>query len=431
MGGMRAQISAGNVDCATCGWRRNALRLQLVVALALVLALDARAVEEPLRKQSVFELAEPSAGEVAQQTLDLELGKSLFMRSGFNIKRVSVGDPEIVDVVVLSSREMQVVPRKIGETNMIVWESGSNPSVILDVAVGSSFTTLERRLSAVLHTDGIRVESVGNAVVLTGSVPSPVMAERAMTMAKAYFPEEENNSRTVVDSLEVGGNQQVMIEVVVAEMSRSLGRRMKVNWDTMIETGIKTFTFTSLLGDLISLADEGESVLVRSGVDFIGTVQDPGNFALTYVVEAAVDNNLAKVLAKPTLMARSGQTASVLVGGEVPIPIAQGGAFGSSRERAQVARLPFERGVRLPGEGHAALGERQGGGVAGLGHQARQPVQGPADGEGAADLLRDGEATLGPGQGLLDVAVDLGERGRASAGPAFALEELPLPSHAQ
>jgi pilus assembly protein CpaC len=304
----------------------------MAIALGLV-AGHASAQDVSAGRRSVFDLASPSAGEVAEQSLDLELGKSVFVRSGFDVKRVSVGDPGIVDVLVLSSRETQIVPKKIGETNMIVWERSGNPSVILDVSVGTSFTTLERRLGAVLETPDIHVESVGNAVVLTGSVPSPVLAERAMTVANAFFPKEQDdkNARTVVNSLEVGGNQQVMIEVIVAEMSKTLGRRFTVNWETMIETAGKTFTFTNLLGDLVSLDPDPASnaLLVRPGVDFIGSITDPGDFALSYFIDAAVDKNLAKVLAKPTLLARSGQTASVLVGGEVPIPIAQGGAFGS------------------------------------------------------------------------------------------------------
>jgi pilus assembly protein CpaC len=215
---------------------------------------------------------------------------------------------------------------------MIVWERGGTPSVFLDVSVGTSFTTLERRLSDVLDTDGIRVESVGNAVVLTGSVSSPVVAERAMAVANAYFPKDKENDkseRVVVNALEVGGNQQVMIEVIIAEMSRSLGRRLSVNWDAMVESGAKTFTFTNFMGDLISLDDDpnSQALLVRSGIDFIGSYTDPNNFAISYFIDAAVDKNLAKVLAKPTLMARSGQTASVLVGGEVPIPVPQSGAF--------------------------------------------------------------------------------------------------------
>ena len=295
----------------------------------MILGMAAGGVSALPERNSVIELAMPSAGEVSQQSLDLELGKSVFVRSGFDVRRVSVGDPTIVDVLVLSPREIQIVPKKIGETNMIVWERGGSPSVILDVSVGTSFTTLERRLGAVLETDAIRVESVGNAVVLTGTVPNPVLAERAMTVASAFFPKDDQNARTVVNDIEVGGDQQVMIEVIVAEMSRAFGRRLTVNWNTMIEIGSKTFTFTNLLGDLISFDSTSGDLLSRNGIDFIGTIDEPGDFAISYFIDAAVDKQLAKVLAKPTLVARSGQTASVLVGGEVPIPIAQGGAFGS------------------------------------------------------------------------------------------------------
>lgn len=316
----------------TPGWRLGSCLLALCASL--LFAGPGRAVEPPPGSAAVVDLVAPRADGTAQQSLDLELGKSVFVRAGFSVKRVSVGDPEIVDMVVLSPSEFQVVPKKIGETNMIVWERSGEPSVILDVSVGTSFSALERRLASVLGTDGIHVEGFGNAVALTGNVPSPVMVERAIQLASAYFVEEggkKTDGPSVVNALDVGGNQQVMIEVIVAEMSRSLGRRLNVNWDTLIESGMKTFTFTNFMGDLISLDDDelSDTLLVRSGVDFIGTFRDPGNFGITYVVEAAVDNNLAKVLAKPTLMSRSGQTASVLVGGEVPIPIAQGGAFGS------------------------------------------------------------------------------------------------------
>jgi pilus assembly protein CpaC len=300
-------------------------------ALALLLAATS-AAQDMRASPAVIDLIRPVAGDIATQSIDLELGKSVFVRAGFPVKRASVGDPEVVDVVVLSPSELQLVPKQVGETNMILWERGGEPRLILDVSVGTSFTTLERRLQTVLNTDGIQVESFGNAVALTGSVPSPVMMERAVQLASAYFVQKEKNAApAVVNALEVGGNQQVMIEVIVAEMSRSLGRRLTVNWDTMIETGVKTFTFTNFMGDLVSLDDDplSDALLVRSGVDFIGRYRNPGKFGISYFVEAAVDNNLAKILAKPTLISRSGQTASVLIGGEVPIPIAQGGAFGS------------------------------------------------------------------------------------------------------
>ncbi len=313
-----------------------ATRWARVLALASILAsfaIGSVAAEDVPSFPEVIDLVSPIPDVIGKQSVDLELGKSVYVRAGFPVKRVSVGDPEIVDVLVLSPTELQIVPKQIGETNMILWERGGDPSIILDVSVGTSFTTLERRLQSVLNTDSIHVETFGAAVALTGSVPSPVMMERAIQLAGAYFIQEDKETppTSVVNALEVGGNQQVMIEVIVAEMSRALGRRLTVNWDTIVETGVKTFTFTNFMGDLISLDDDPltDALLVRSGVDFIGRFRNPGKFGISYFVEAAVDNNLAKILAKPTLIARSGQTASVLIGGEIPIPVAQGGAFGS------------------------------------------------------------------------------------------------------
>jgi len=307
-------------------------RVLTLVSILAPFASESSATEGVPSSPAVINLISPIAEGVAEQSLDLELGKSVFVRTGFSVKRVSVGDPEIVDVLVLSPTEIQLVPKRIGETNMIVWERGGEPSVILDVSVGTSFTTLERRLRAVLNTDSIQVETFGNAVALTGSVSSPVMAERAIQLASAYFVQKDDkHAPAVVNALEIGGNQQVMIEVIVAEMSRSLGRRLSVNWNTIVESGAKTFTFTNFLGDLVSLDEDPltDNLLVRSGVDFIGRYRNPGKFGISYYIEAAVDDNLAKILAKPTLISRSGQTASVLIGGEIPIPVAQGGAFGS------------------------------------------------------------------------------------------------------
>ncbi len=210
-----------------------------------------------LGPDATVELTQPIGEEATFRSLDLELGKSVFIRTDFNMNRVSVGDPTIADVVILGGTGVQIVPKKIGETNLIVWRNSSTPIAVIDVAVGTSYATLERRLRSVLKIDTIGVESVGNAIVLTGNVPSPVLAERALTIANAYFPEEtdETKQRTVVSSIEVGGNQQVMIEVVIAEMSRSLGRRFNVNWDGMFRTAGNTFSGSNLLGSMVGLGN--------------------------------------------------------------------------------------------------------------------------------------------------------------------------------
>lgn len=314
----------------------------LVLLLALTVAsgagaqnADIVAGDETPRDGAIVRLASPRDDEERVRSLRLERGKSVFLRTAFTVKRVSVGDPEVVDVAVLSPREVQLVPSRIGNTNLVLWESGGEPTMVLDVQVGTSYTHIERQLRSTLHSPDIRVDNAGEGIVLYGTVASPVQVERALAIAKAYFPEDAD--QRVVNALEVGGNQQVMIEVIIAEMERSLGRRLSVNWDSIIRTGSRTISVGSLLGDLVSIDERTTSLdgTVSTVFDFtdridvFGSFVNDDDFLLSYFIEAATENGLAKVLAKPTLLARSGQTASFLAGGEVPIPIAQGGAFGS------------------------------------------------------------------------------------------------------
>jgi len=130
----------------------------------------------------------------------------------------------------------------------------------------------------------------------------------------------------------------VMLEVVMAEMQRSLGRNMTFNFTTVLETGGKLYGLDSMIGGLMAIEDRAlalspatldKSFNFGNRIDLAGTIINEGNFMMDMFIEAAQQQGLARVLAKPTLLARSGQAASFLAGGEVPIPIAQGGAFGS------------------------------------------------------------------------------------------------------
>ena len=289
-----------------------------------------------LGNESIVRVSKPAAEGDATRVIDLELGKSTFLQSDFNVKRVSVGDPGVLEVNVLSPREVQLVPVRIGATNVVLWDASGVPALVLDAQVGSSFTPIERRIGSVLGIDGVEVEGAGEAVVLKGTVPSPVHAERAVAIAEAYFPKDAE--KRVVNALEVGGNQQVMIEVVLAEMQRSLGRDLTVNWSTIIQAGSTIYSFDLLLGGLAAINDRSATVfpgnLVKE-LDFgpditaAGTFINEGDYLLDVFLDVAASRGLAKVLARPTVMARSGQVASFLAGGEIPIPVAQGGAFGS------------------------------------------------------------------------------------------------------
>lgn len=309
--------------------RRKAIGSAFLSMALLLASIPASAGNSVVRLRA-------SDGPEAQRSLDLELGKSMFIRTDFRVKRVAVGSKDILEVVVLGPKEVQLVPAKKGATNLIFWNRKGEPAAVIDINVGNSFREIERKIRKVLGTDDIHVEALGEGVILSGNVGGPVHVERASAIARAYFPKKGEDR--VVNALEVGGNQQVLIEVTIAEMQRSVSHKLATDWSAAIRTGSRLMTFDGFLGGLSSLAERSVS-LAPAGVatmgeftnriDLTGTFINEGHFVFETFMEFATTNGLAKVLAKPTLLARSGQSASFLAGGEVPIPIAQGGAFGS------------------------------------------------------------------------------------------------------
>ena len=247
--------------------------------------------------------------------------------------RVIETTPDTLEVVVLSPTEVQLVPARKGSTNMIFWDRKGMAAAVVNISVGNSFGEIERKLRSVLGSGDINVEALGEGIILSGSVGGPVHVERASAIAAAFF--EKDGEERVVNALEVGGNQQVMLEVVIAEMQRNLGHRMTTNFSSAISTGSKFYTFGNFIGDLSAIdtfdpSPGGTRLLdLTERIDFAGSIVNGNEFALTAFLEVSTASGLAKILAKPTLLARSGQSASFLAGGEIPIPVAQGGAFGS------------------------------------------------------------------------------------------------------
>jgi pilus assembly protein CpaC len=347
------QVHRTGAGCGLPGWGGCLLFIGLIaaaVASAPVAALSAttplaegvadaptgaRHALVPAAGSATIHLASAQHDEDVLHTLALERGKLVLLETEFRVKRVSIGDPKILDVVVLGPTEIQLIPKRAGSTNLVLWGPSGAPQAAIDVTIGTAHGHIQSLLRRVLDSEDIHVESAGDSIVVRGSVPGPVGAERAMAVARSFFPEKAREK--VINLLSVGGNQQVMIEVIIAEMDRTLSHNMAVNWDTIIETGAKTFTFTSLIGGLTALLDDqsamphggNEVIQMSPRVNLVGTFVDAGDFAGNVFAEFANIDGLAKILAQPTLIARSGQTANFLVGGEVPIPVAQGGAFGS------------------------------------------------------------------------------------------------------
>ncbi|MFP8879199.1 MAG: type II and III secretion system protein family protein [Myxococcota bacterium] len=295
-------------------------------------------------RDPVVELSAPTDVAGRLHRISLERGKSTLVRTQFEIKRVAVGRPSVADVNVLGPREIQIVAHRVGETNLLLWSRSGRVEIAVDLSVGPPHSALEAELQRILENPTLRVDGTGHAIVLKGTVDSPVDMDRALEVARASIPREtvqsgdgagketvtiEEGRDRVVNLMTVGGNQQVMIEVVVAEMSRTLQRRLGTNFAGVTKVGGANVNFFSFLQNLTRLDPAAMSTVIEVSqrVNFITTISK-GSSNLDLFIEAIQEDGLVKILAEPNLVARSGESAQFLVGGEVPIPVPQSGAIG-------------------------------------------------------------------------------------------------------
>lgn len=262
----------------------------------------------------------PVATELAPY-LELSLGQSHLIRLPANamLEKVSVDNPNVVQVTVTSLREVLLYGKSAGSTVLILKDKSGQTTVMDVTVVGGGGAGLQGKLQQLLPGEkNIKVASAGESVVLTGSVFDAVKADRAVALAEAY------SGKKVINFLQVGAPQQVMLEVKVAEVSRTLTDQLG---------GGVTGAFGSVNGSwTYSLL---ASFLTGAG----GTAPGPGTGSITLAkvaggksltLEAAKTDGLVKILAEPTIMAISGQEGAFLAGGKIYIPVPQAGVGGTA-----------------------------------------------------------------------------------------------------
>jgi len=263
------------------------------------------------QKNVITAAASPSEKSLAPQGpvellpgMDLSLGKSLLLKLSEPAQRISIGNPDVADVTLINAREIYVLGKKTGITNLIVW-SVSGKTSLRDVAVGLDTAMLQSRLSRWVPTaEPLMVDVMADTVVLRGRVPDATKAHRIVSLAEAY-----TGGKKVINMLRVEGSQQVMLEVKVAEVSRTLLDELGVDINLTRTAGS---TSVSLLSQFLSNGATALTVARANGLT---------NITLT----AEMKKGLVKILAEPTITAISGQEGSFLAGGKIFIPVPQGG----------------------------------------------------------------------------------------------------------
>ena len=285
--------------------------------------------------------------------LQLSPGESQVFQLAQPITRVAVGHPGIADFILLGPKELYVLGKAPGSTNLVMWNAnGKATSIRAQVAL--NLTPLRELIRQILPTEKeIEVLSSGDAVILNGVVSDATVADTAQRLVTSQLQQEAaaaatggkdskdapsgNTATRVVNLLKVRSPQQVMLEVRVAEVSKSYLESLGVEWgrndgfnnSTLMTGFVSNATLNLLLG-------RGTSQQVGSdGLPVYGNRTD------NLKVEAQRKDGWVKILAEPTIVAMSGQEGRFLVGGKIFIPINQ--ALGSTtyEERTYGVGLRF------------------------------------------------------------------------------------------
>ena len=247
--------------------------------------------------------------------LVLPIGGSRILRFNQPVGRVLLGDPKVADVVPLGEKTLYVLGKSTGASSLTVLPAGDStrPIAAMDLHVGFDVESLKHGLAEVIPGEPITASLQGDAIVLSGLVSSSAVAARAQSLAEHYAPEK------VVNLMSVRGPEQVMLQVHVAEVQRSVARQLGL---TQLQGGFN---------DAGSVTLPGFTLNPNAVASILGKTMIGKNITLQGLFEALESKGYASVLAEPTLTALSGETAVFFAGGEFPVPVPQLGAPGSSQ----------------------------------------------------------------------------------------------------
>ena len=310
--------------------RWNLRRWTLGLAMAAVaLTGSAASAQEQANGQ------EASAAPASEQVMELTLGQSELVTPPWPVKRVSVTDPNIADVQVLSPRRIQVVGKSSGITEVMMW-SEDEELWQAKVQVGEDVTRIAEQIRRMFPRSRVRVDQVGETLVLRGQLGRRDQVEQLGQFMQAL-------EKPYIDMTSVAGVQQVQLKVHVAEVSRQALRTLGVNTFHSTDDFFGGIPIGSSAGPGVPInigVPEGTAVGgVGESFETLGEIGVPGSVTifggfpsadLEVFISALNEDQYLRTLAEPNLVAMSGETATFLAGGEVPIPIAQLGEGGTT-----------------------------------------------------------------------------------------------------
>ena len=308
----------------------------------------------------------------AVRHITVTLNKSKTLTFAHPFSSAVIGAPEIADLLPMTDRILYVQGKKLGTTNISVFDADKRLVAVVDLEVAPDAASVHGDILATTGARSINVSGANGQVVLSGEASDAVSAARAVDVAKGLSP-----NTPVINAMTVAPSQQVMLKVRFLEADRTAGRDFGINWFGGNKNGIgftglgnsatasasttaansannsfqstigngantgATGTTASFGNSATSNATSASSIATAVGgavfpavgvVPFgslLAQVVNTGGVRIDTLISALEQNGLVKTLAEPDLVAQSGEKASFFAGTEVPIPTVQPGTTGT------------------------------------------------------------------------------------------------------
>jgi pilus assembly protein CpaC len=333
--------------------------LGTAAALAALVAGGAANAKSPARKvvqsgvvthNGIASTSQPNGA------ITLSIGRGQIVNLSAPMSDLFIADTKIADVQVRSPTQLYVFGTGAGETTVYATNKAGGVIFSTNVRVGTNLNSIGQMLKLAMPEADITATPMNGVVLLTGTVASPDDVAEAQSLVQAFVGKETQ----VLTRIKTAVPMQVNLRVKIAEVNREFAKEIGVNLlnrDTTggflfgiaqgrtigsigntdlgslpqldasslygLPSGSLKLPFDPTTGQFITKAGTNYNLssLGVSGKTAIGLAGHLFGMDLAAAIDLAENDGLVSTLAEPNLTALSGETASFLAGGEIPIPI--------------------------------------------------------------------------------------------------------------
>lgn len=341
------------------------MRMQSILLKGAAAALALTVMPVSAQAQNLMGVSTMEPGDTAvSKTMTLGLNKSTVIELGRPAADIVITNPDIADAVVQTNTRIIFRGIEVGQTNAFIFDRKGNPLLNLELSVELDTAGLDAMIARYVPDARVRVEMLNGSAVVTGRVDSLVQSDQVMRLVAAYLGDAEEEPQ-IVNMMGIDANDQVMLEVRIVEMQRSVVKQLGINLSGTTNFGDLASQALQQVFDPsngrplffdpdIGLNTNGQGTAIEAlqpttpfsnqfgvtsanGFNVAGSSLGgfSGNFGYTNFVDgvpqssagAAIDalerTGIVRTLAEPNIMAVSGESAKFLAGGEFPVPVGQ------------------------------------------------------------------------------------------------------------